>query len=78
MMEPIGRLRLFPSLVVTLVTCGLASGLLLAEGRRDYPDLHTPSRDVAATVERMREFYRQREPQLTLAPADGGLFQSAG
>jgi nitrogen-specific signal transduction histidine kinase/CheY-like chemotaxis protein len=26
--------------------------------------------DVAATVARMREFYRQREPQLTLAPVD--------
>ena len=26
--------------------------------------------DVAATVARMREFYRQREPQLSLAPAD--------
>ena len=26
--------------------------------------------DVAATVARMREFYRQREPQLTLAPVE--------
>jgi signal transduction histidine kinase/ActR/RegA family two-component response regulator len=26
--------------------------------------------DVAATVARLREFYRQREPQLTLAPVD--------
>ncbi|MDC8756109.1 ATP-binding protein [Janthinobacterium fluminis] len=29
--------------------------------------------DVAATVARMREFYRQREPQLTLAPVDASL-----
>ncbi len=32
--------------------------------------------DVAHTVARMREFYRQREPQLTLAPVDlGSLVQ---
>lgn len=29
--------------------------------------------DVAATVARMREFYRQREPQLTLTPVDANL-----
>ncbi len=29
--------------------------------------------DVAATVARMREFYRQREPQLALAPVDVNL-----
>src|SRR5262249_45132741 len=41
----------------------------LSERARDY--LETISRsidDVAATVARMREFYRQREPQLLLAP----------
>ncbi|HEU4846232.1 MAG TPA: ATP-binding protein [Burkholderiaceae bacterium] len=29
--------------------------------------------DVAATVARMREFYRQREPQLSLTPVDANL-----
>lgn len=29
--------------------------------------------DVAATVARMREFYRQREPQLTLSPVNANL-----
>jgi CheY-like chemotaxis protein len=43
----------------------------LSERGRGF--LETISRaidDVAATVTRMREFYRQREPQLTLAPVD--------
>jgi signal transduction histidine kinase/ActR/RegA family two-component response regulator len=43
----------------------------LSERTRSY--LETTQRaisDVAHTVGRMREFYRQREPQLTLAPVD--------
>jgi signal transduction histidine kinase len=32
--------------------------------------IHQAISDVAATVSRMREFYRKREPQLTLAPID--------
>jgi PAS domain S-box-containing protein len=43
----------------------------LSPGARGY--LETIQRaidDVAQTVARMREFYRQREPQMTLAPVD--------
>ena len=46
----------------------------LSERARDY--LATIQRaidDVAETVARMREFYRQREPQLALAPVDLNL-----
>jgi PAS domain S-box-containing protein len=49
----------------------------LSARTREY--LETTQRaieDVAATVSRMREFYRQREPQLTLAPVSlNGLVQ---
>lgn len=46
----------------------------LSDRARDY--LRTIQRaieDVAQTVSRMREFYRHREPQLTLAPIDLNL-----
>ena len=37
-------------------------------GRAQLETIQRAIQDVAATVARMREFYRQREPQLTLAP----------
>jgi signal transduction histidine kinase/ActR/RegA family two-component response regulator len=41
----------------------------LSARARDYLEtIQHAIEDVAATVARMREFYRQREPQLTLAP----------
>ncbi len=39
---------------------------LSAQGRNQLQTIQTAIHDVAATVARMREFYRQREPQLTL------------
>ncbi len=43
----------------------------LSERARDYlATIQRAIEDVAQTVSRMREFYRQREPQLTLAPID--------
>jgi PAS domain S-box-containing protein len=43
---------------------------LSAEGREYLETIERGVEDVAATVARMREFYRPREPQLTLAPAN--------
>jgi PAS domain S-box-containing protein len=40
---------------------------LSAQGRGQLQTIQRAIHDVAATVARMREFYRQREPQLTLA-----------
>jgi PAS domain S-box-containing protein len=57
---------------ITLYTEALLEGEeKLSDRARNY--LETISQaigDVAATVARMREFYRQREPQLTLTPVD--------
>ncbi len=39
-------------------------------GRRSLEVIQRAVHDVAATVARMREFYRHREPQLTLMPVD--------
>ena len=41
-----------------------------ARARVSGDDRSAPSRTSRTTVARMREFYRQREPQLTLAPVD--------
>src|SRR4029077_6038777 len=41
---------------------------LSTEGRRYLQVIQRSIDDVAQTVARMREFYRHREPQLTLAP----------
>ena len=41
---------------------------LSAQGRGQLQTIQRAIHDVAATVARMREFYRQREPQLTLTP----------
>jgi PAS domain S-box-containing protein len=41
---------------------------LSAQGRGQLEIIQRAIHDVAATVSRMREFYRQREPQLTLTP----------
>ena len=41
---------------------------LSAQGRDHLQTIQRAIHDVAATVARMREFYRQREPQLTLTP----------
>jgi len=41
---------------------------LSAQGRGFLQTIQRAIHDVAATVARMREFYRQREPQLTLTP----------
>jgi signal transduction histidine kinase/ActR/RegA family two-component response regulator len=38
------------------------------EGRECLVDIHRSVQDVAHTVARLREFYRQREPQLLAAP----------
>jgi len=43
---------------------------LSARAREYLETIERAIDDVAATVARMREFYRQREPQLSLAPAD--------
>jgi PAS domain S-box-containing protein len=43
---------------------------LSARGRGYLETIERAIDDVAQTVGRMREFYRQREPQLTLAPVD--------
>ena len=43
---------------------------LSAQGRDYLETIQRSIEDVAQTVSRMREFYRQREPQLTLAPVD--------
>jgi CheY-like chemotaxis protein/anti-sigma regulatory factor (Ser/Thr protein kinase) len=43
----------------------------LSERARNYLEtIQRAIEDVAHTVSRMREFYRQREPQLTLSPVD--------
>jgi signal transduction histidine kinase/ActR/RegA family two-component response regulator/HAMP domain-containing protein len=42
---------------------------LSADGRRQLETIQRAVHDVAATVARMREFYRQREPRLVLAEA---------
>src|SRR6058998_83458 len=43
----------------------------LSDRARDYLlTIQRAGEDVAQTVSRMREFYRPREPQLTLAPID--------
>ncbi len=41
---------------------------LSAQGHEQLQTIQRSIDDVAQTVSRMREFYRQREPQLTLAP----------
>jgi signal transduction histidine kinase/ActR/RegA family two-component response regulator len=41
---------------------------LSAQGRSQLETVQRAVEDVAATVARMREFYRQREPQMSLAP----------
>jgi signal transduction histidine kinase len=41
---------------------------LSAAGREQLETIQRAIHDVAATVARMREFYRPREPQMTLAP----------
>ncbi|HEV7606703.1 MAG TPA: ATP-binding protein [Steroidobacteraceae bacterium] len=41
-----------------------------AAGRGQLETIQRAIHDVAATVARMREFYRAREPQMTLAPVD--------
>jgi PAS domain S-box-containing protein len=41
---------------------------LSSQTRRHLEMIRSATDDVAKTVARMREFYRQREPQLTLAP----------
>ena len=41
---------------------------LSSKGREQLETIQRAIHDVAATVARMREFYRQREPQLNLAP----------
>jgi signal transduction histidine kinase/ActR/RegA family two-component response regulator len=41
---------------------------LSAQGRGQLQTIQRAIHDVAATVSRMREFYRSREPELTLAP----------
>ena len=43
---------------------------LSAKGREYLATIQQATEDVAATVSRMREFYRQREPQLNLAAVD--------
>ena len=43
---------------------------LSPRGREYLETIERAVDDVTATVARMREFYRQREPQLALAPAD--------
>ncbi len=43
---------------------------LSARTRQYLTTIQQAIADVAATVARMREFYRRREPQLTLAPVD--------
>ncbi|MBH1984090.1 MAG: response regulator [Burkholderiales bacterium] len=46
---------------------------LSAQGRHYLEVIERAIDDVAATVARMREFYRQREPQLSLSPIDANL-----
>ena len=46
---------------------------LSTRGRNYLEVIQRSIDDVAATVARMREFYRQREPQLTLSPVDANL-----
>jgi signal transduction histidine kinase/CheY-like chemotaxis protein/HAMP domain-containing protein len=46
---------------------------LSAQGRHYLEVIERAIDDVAATVARMREFYRQREPQLALSPIDANL-----
>jgi signal transduction histidine kinase/HAMP domain-containing protein/ActR/RegA family two-component response regulator len=46
---------------------------LSAHGRHCLEVIERAIDDVAATVARMREFYRQREPQLSLSPVDANL-----
>jgi signal transduction histidine kinase len=57
---------------VTLYTQSLLESEPALSGRtREYLEIiQRAVEDVAETVARMREFYRQREPQLTLAPVD--------
>jgi PAS domain S-box-containing protein len=43
---------------------------LSARGRGQLETIQRAIDDVAQTVARMREFYRQREPEMTLAPVD--------
>lgn len=46
---------------------------LSPQGRHCLEVIERAIDDVAATVARMREFYRQREPQLALSPIDANL-----
>ena len=46
---------------------------LSPQGRHYLEVIERAIDDVAATVARMREFYRQREPQLSLSPVDANL-----
>lgn len=46
---------------------------LSPQGRHYLEVIERAIDDVAATVARMREFYRQREPQLSLSPIDANL-----
>ena len=46
---------------------------LSPQGRHCLEVIERAIDDVAATVARMREFYRQREPQLSLSPIDANL-----
>lgn len=46
---------------------------LSPQGRHYLEVIERAIDDVAATVARMREFYRQREPQLALSPIDANL-----
>jgi PAS domain S-box-containing protein len=47
----------------------LATEPNLSQAAREYLEtIERAIEDVAATIARMREFYRQREPQITLAP----------
>jgi signal transduction histidine kinase/ActR/RegA family two-component response regulator len=57
---------------VTLYTESLLEGEPnLSDRARDYlTTIQRSIEDVAQTVSRMREFYRQREPELVLAPID--------
>lgn len=49
---------------------------LSARGREQLETIRQAISDVAATISRMREFYRHREPQLTLIPVRiNGLIQ---
>ena len=51
-------------------SCSSANRSLSERGRGYLKTIQRAIDDVAATVARMREFYRQREPQLALMPVD--------